>query len=189
LEFLSGDKHVLSEQYIGSWKLASFESKTPDGRNFIDHLPNPVLKVALSALGTISPSAMPMNFRLDAPAFYPFGPTPIGHLIYTADGYYALTMSTPGRRGFGSEDVASAGLLTLRKALMSYLSSSGRYTVRGDQIIHHVEAHIYPDETGRDHPFSLEFDAQGRMVALKPTAPSALFGGKSVLTYATWARG
>lgn len=180
---------MITHRCIGSWKLVSFESKTPDGRRFIDFVTNPALKIALTALGTIRPSAMPMNFQPNAPVFHPFGPRPVGHLIYTADGYYALNMGSPGRKGFGSEDLATASFLAQRNALMTYISSSGRFTVEGDRILHHVEAHLYPDEVGRDHPFTLEFEERGRMIALKPTAPSALFGGRSVLTYATWERG
>nr|CAD19093.1 StiJ protein [Stigmatella aurantiaca Sg a15] len=183
-----GKRPVINHQCVGTWKLVSFESKTPDGRNFIDFVSKKTMRLALSALGSVLPSAMPMNFQPNAPVFYPFGPSPIGHLIYTAEGHYALDMGSQGRRGFGSEELATASPMAQRSALMTYISSSGKFTAEGDQVIHKVEAHLYPDEVGRDHAFTMEFDKNGRMIALKPTAPSPLFGGKSVLTYATWER-
>ncbi|HEX6509132.1 MAG TPA: lipocalin-like domain-containing protein [Chloroflexota bacterium] len=81
---------------------------------------------------------------------YPYGRSPVGYLIYTDDGYMAVNFMSSGRHRFASEQRFEATGQEERRARKTYQSYSGRYEVRGDRMIHHVEVSLFPNWVGRD---------------------------------------
>lgn len=89
---------------------------------------------------------------------YPFGEDAQGWLLYTSDGYMAAFLSRANRPVFETGEMLSADDAEKVRAWDSFFSYCGRYEVRGDEVVHHIEASIYPNWIG---------DAQARTMRLK----------------------
>jgi hypothetical protein len=73
-----------------------------------------------------------------------------GLLIYTSDGFMSAVMSKLSRSRFTSEDFRAGTPDETKAAFDGYLSYCGRYTIVGDQIVHHVEMSMFPNWSGGD---------------------------------------
>src|ERR1700730_765440 len=62
-----------------------------------------------------------------------------GLLVYTSEGYVSAVLSEAGRPPFRSRDYRGGTPEEALMAVNSYISYSGRYTISGDTITHHVE--------------------------------------------------
>jgi hypothetical protein len=62
----------------------------------------------------------------DGQVRYPFGEDAVGYIIYSEDGYLAITI------------------------MSAFFSYCGRYEVRGDRVIHHLEVSLFPNWIGVD---------------------------------------
>jgi hypothetical protein len=129
------DKTMTKSDLVGTWKLISWETKKPDGTNE-----------------------------------YPFGDNPIGYLIYTKDEYMSVNIMRENRLpiAVASEELMKVRQIFLKPWLLinawkylkatlrylnasaNYVSYSGKYSLEGDKIIHHVEISLIPDWTGTD---------------------------------------
>lgn len=106
---------------------------------------------------------------------YPFGPRPVGYLLYTQDGFMAGNIMDTSRPQLGATREGMAQprgrfallsptylkvLLRWFAATTKYVAYSGRYEIVGDKIIHHVEMDLIPDSAGtvRERLFTLEGD-------------------------------
>src|SRR5580698_1884337 len=69
----------------------------------------------------------------------PFGASPTGFLTYTQDGRMSAMISYGGRKRLSTSDSTSASTEERAEAYSSFLAYAGRFTLRGEQIIHHVE--------------------------------------------------
>lgn len=96
----------------------------------------------------------------DGRVTYPYGRTPVGYLIYTETGHMAVNFMSSQRRRFASEAPEQGTSEEERAAKKSYQAYSGRYEVRGDKIIHHVEVSLFPNWVGREQQrfYELEGD-------------------------------
>jgi Lipocalin-like domain len=68
----------------------------------------------------------------------PYGERPSGMLIYTADGRMMAVISHSGRKPL-SGDRIGAPADERANAFASFLAYGGRYSLRGDTVVHHVE--------------------------------------------------
>ncbi len=89
---------------------------------------------------------------------YPLGKDAQGWLLYTPDGYMAAFLSRANRPAFETGEMLSADDAEKIRAWDSFFSYCGRYEVRGDEVVHHVESSIYPNWIG---------DAQARTMRLE----------------------
>ncbi|RAM49106.1 MAG: hypothetical protein C6Y22_24205 [Hapalosiphonaceae cyanobacterium JJU2] len=127
---------MTSSNFIGVWKLSSWKTESSDG-NMI----------------------------------YPYGKNPIGYLTYTQDGYVSVNIM---KNNCLPLEISSEELVKIRKILLNpwllfrngrksikaitryfqasinYISYSGKYEIRGDKVIHHVEVSLIPDWIGTD---------------------------------------
>jgi hypothetical protein len=90
----------------------------------------------------------------------PYGDSPVGFLIYGADGYMSATIMRPGRPHFATGDRARGTAEELRLASEGFLAYCGSYEIdeaRGI-IVHHVTAADFPNIVGTDliRRFTLE---------------------------------
>ncbi len=89
---------------------------------------------------------------------YPFGKHPVGYLMYSADGYMSVAIMRSNRVEFAARDLLLGSTEEKAQAASTYLSYCGRYEFRGDVVIHHVEACLFPNWVGGE---------QERLVELK----------------------
>jgi hypothetical protein len=89
---------------------------------------------------------------------FPLGEDAQGWLLYTPDGYMAAFLSRANRPAFETGEMLSADDAEKVRAWDSFFSYCGRYEVRGNEVVHHVESSIYPNWIG---------DAQARTMRLE----------------------
>src|SRR5207247_2381322 len=108
---------LAKEQFVGVWKLISWENRLPDG-----------------------------GVR------FPFGADAQGYLFYLADGHMAtelMTADRPPQRS--SEDLFEGTTDEKAQMMRTFLAYCGRYEVRGDTVIHHIEVGSFPNWVGKGH--------------------------------------
>lgn len=97
-------------------------------------------------------------FHDDGRAEKPWGSELTGYLLYSAEGYMSGNLS-PARRTWRSRltrlaaevpavTEKSESRLTRRGIPRDYIAYSGRFTVEGDTITHHVEVSLFPNWVG-----------------------------------------
>ena len=113
-----------------------------------------------------------------------YGKDPIGYLIYTPDGYMAVTIMPPGRPNFASADIRAASVEERVSAFATYLSYCGRYEIKGEKIVHHIELSLFPNFSGTEQ--ERFFEIFGDQLTLR-TTPVTL-GGKEQIGQVIWQR-
>ena len=78
-----------------------------------------------------------------------YGPEPEGSLCYLDDGYMSVIIAASNRPEFASEDYADWTVEEKSGVPMNYWSYSGRYSVEGDIVSHHIEICILPNWNGK----------------------------------------
>lgn len=115
---------------------------------------------------------------------YPYGQDPSGYLIYAADGYMSVAFMTGGRVSYAAGDRLRGTPEERAAAADSYVSYCGRYEVRNDRVIHHIEVSLFPNWVGV---------AQTRYITLAVNrltlrTPPLLMGGSTQTGHVTWER-
>ncbi len=93
----------------------------------------------------------------DSQIIYPWGQDALGYLIYNKDGYMMVAIMSGNRPKFASGDFIGGSVEEKTDAADTYISYGGRYEVRGDRVIHHIEICSYPNWTGVDQERIFEF--------------------------------
>lgn len=88
---------------------------------------------------------------------YPFGREAVGLLLYSHEGYMAVSLMRGDRVHFKAEDISSATSEEKLGVFDSYNSYCGRYEVKDDTIIHHVELSLFPNWIGGPQERYFEF--------------------------------
>lgn len=104
----------------------------------------------------------------DGRVTYPYGRTPVGYLIYTDTGHMAVNFMSSQRRRFASENARQGTSEEERAAKKSYQAYSGRYEVRDDKIVHHVEVSLFPNWVGREQERFYEFQGDRLCLSTEP---------------------
>jgi hypothetical protein len=110
---------------------------------------------------------------------HPFGPEASGSLIYTGTGRVSVALMEPNRPPL--DDHLTAGRLRARLAsgeadpftddqrpweadffwaASGYMAYSGRFSLEGDEVVHHIDQSLYPEWIGTDmvRRFTLDDD-------------------------------
>jgi len=96
----------------------------------------------------------------------PYGPSPVGLLIYTEDGRVTALISCGGRKplSFGG------GILEEQaEAFKTFLAYAGRYTLSGDKVTHHVEISSIQNYVGKDLVRGVKFQGDQIILVTPPT--------------------
>jgi hypothetical protein len=88
------------------------------------------------------------------------------------------------RTNFASPDDLQAPAEEKLAAFDTYSSYSGRYEVRGQKVIHHVEISLFPNWTGKEQERYFEFSGD----RLTLNAPPMQIGGAEQKLVAIWQR-
>jgi hypothetical protein len=124
---------------------------------------------------------------------HPWGKEVRGYLLYSAEGYMSGNLSPasdwPSRRArlaaaFKGHDSAAALRMARRAGRREYIAYTGRYTVEGETVTHHVEASLFPNWVGRPEVRYFEFD--GDTLTLK-TGP-VRSGRQIIIAQLVWQR-
>jgi hypothetical protein len=115
---------------------------------------------------------------------YPFGKDAAGYLLYTREGYMSASIMQAHRAHFASPDALQASTEEKLAAFDTYSSYSGRYEVRGQTVIHHVEVSSFPNWTGKAQERLFAFSAD----RLTLSAPPMRIGGVEQNLVAIWQR-
>jgi hypothetical protein len=83
-----------------------------------------------------------------------------GYLTYTLEGFVFWIRSDQERASFAKADFRAASLTEKAAAADSFRAYVGRYEVRGDQVIHHIELSLFPNwaSTQQTRSFRLSGD-------------------------------
>jgi len=90
---------------------------------------------------------------------HPFGTTPNGLMIYTADGYFSIFVIS-GPNSSGSKDMSAMSAEEWQTLFHGFLSWFGTYRVTNSQIAFHVDGSSLPAYNGTEQTrtFKLERD-------------------------------
>jgi len=112
-----------------------------------------------------------------------FGPNPVGYLTYSPEGrMFALIVRGDRKRPAGAV-AAPAEIEALFKSAVSY---TGKYSVEGNEVAHHVDASLNEIWTGAVQRRTAIFDG-ARLMLSTPPSLDPLDGLNSVRTM-TWER-
>ncbi|GAA0440641.1 hypothetical protein Acor_12460 [Acrocarpospora corrugata] len=78
----------------------------------------------------------------------PLGDAPLGRLLYGPDGYMAVQYMPGDRPPLATPNWRWATDAERLEAVRGYGAYSGRYEWRGDLVLHHIEAALYPNWIG-----------------------------------------
>jgi hypothetical protein len=111
----------------------------------------------------------------------PWGTEVRGYLLYSAEGYMSGNLGPARRRQGVIERITPASRPRRNRRYIAY---TGRFTVQGDTITHHVEASLFPLWVGRDEVRYYTFDGDTLILRTGP-----LKSGHHTLTaQLTWQR-
>lgn len=104
----------------------------------------------MNLVGCWSLTGFEVRFADGRPVVHPFGEHPQGRIVYTAEGVVSAVLSAPGRTG-------SADLETFRGAsdadkvawFDGFLAYSGRWSLDGDEVVHHIDLALAPAMVGQ----------------------------------------
>ena len=127
---------------VGSFKLVSWERRTPNGET--DH---------------------------------PFGPSPYGQLIYTAEGRVSVQLVDPRRPRFASEAFLEGSDEEVRAAFEGYFGYFGRYSLDTlsaghGTVTHFVEGSAFPNYAGIERVWTITLEGS-RLTLETPDGPDA----------------
>jgi Lipocalin-like domain len=104
----------------------------------------------------------------------PYGPSPTGYLSYSADSRMQVIAAARDR----SLPIGEVPLESERAALYDTMFAyAGRYSVRGDQVIHHVEVSWNEAWTGTDQ--IRRFEVRGNTLTLSTRIADPISGVES----------
>ncbi len=115
----------------------------------------------------------------------PWGSTPKGTIVYTREGWMTAVINYGGRKPLSTTDRFRAAAEEKAAAYETSFSYAGRYEIKDDKVVHHVE--IASVENWVKTDLIRNFRLQGnRLVLLTPPLPSQQ--GKAANVELTWER-
>lgn len=84
-------------------------------------------------------------------AFSPYGDSPIGTLIFSADHVMTVAIMSGNRENLPVESIQLATEQQKSKLAESYMSYSGTWKLEGDKVIVHVLVSLLPNWTNKEH--------------------------------------
>lgn len=95
----------------------------------------------------------------------PYGAAPMGFLSYSQDGMVTALISYDGRKPLG----AVPQVEEQAEAFKTFFAYSGRYTLSGDKVIHHIEICSIQNYVGKDLIRSVKFQGDQIILVTPPT--------------------
>jgi hypothetical protein len=102
---------------------------------------------------------------------YPLGRVPAGQLLYSPDGYMAVSYMAGDRPRLAATSWLVATDAERLAAASSYGGYAGRYEWLGDRVVHHVDTSIYPNWIGAALVRLVTFDDADMVFRATETRP------------------
>ena len=96
----------------------------------------------------------------------PYNLNPVGFLTYSEDGRMTAMISYGGRKPLS----VRAATEEQAEAFKTFLGYAGRYTLSGDNVVHHIEISSIQNYVGKDLVRSVKFDGD-RITLVTPPTP------------------
>ena len=109
----------------------------------------------------------------DGRVHYPLGAEPVGYIAYSEDGRMHVAMMKANRHKISADMLSLASTEEKAIAAATFVSYCGRYEIKGDKVIHHVEISLDPNMTGE--PVERFMQLSGRRLTLS-MPPFPIFG-------------
>ena len=113
-----------------------------------------------------------------------FGVKPTGFVTYTAEGRMMVIITAEGRKPLSVNDRIAAPATERAEAFATMVAYAGRYSLTGDEVVHHVEASFMPNQVGTDLVRFVKL--QGDRLVLR--TPPLMDGGQQRVTELIWKR-
>jgi hypothetical protein len=103
----------------------------------------------------------------------PFGDSPLGSILYQADGHMSAQVSVGNPGKLASDDPSQASVEEASEAWRTYLGYWGSFQVFAQEgiVVHSVEGSSFPNWIGTELVRHFRFDGGGRLI-LEAHAPS-----------------
>lgn len=103
---------------------------------------------------------------------YPFGGQPIGYIIYSGDGHFAVTIMSAGRGQFAAGDLFQGSAEEKSAAMETCLAYAGTFEVEQGRVVHHVAVSLFPNWAGTDQVRYFELDGDRLILSTPPILAS-----------------
>jgi hypothetical protein len=120
-----------------------------------------------------------------APRPHGFGDDVTGQLLYLSDGHMSAILSDPHRAPLSVEPFAAAPVDERAEASLAYVSYGGTWSVRGDEVVHHVAFCLLPNWVGTELVRTVSWDGGDLVLS---TAPELDAKGRTVTNRLVWRR-
>ena len=101
----------------------------------------------------------------------PYGIAPVGILIYASNRRVTSLISYGGRKPLSMKATPEEQV----EAFNTFLAYTGRYSVDGDKIIHHIEISSVQNYVGKDLVRTMKLDANRLILNTPPTMVNGKF--------------
>lgn len=122
--------------------------------------------------------------REDSHVVYPYGKDAVGYIMYNEDEYMSVAIMASNRPKFVSGDILRGTTEEKASVAETYLSYCGRYEVKGDKIIHHIEVSSFPNWIGVKQERFYKFEGDRLTLSTSPM----LVDGMQQSAHVVWER-
>jgi hypothetical protein len=114
-----------------------------------------------------------------------FGDRVTGQLLYLPSGQMSAILSDPERARVSVEPLAAAPRDERAEAARAYVSYGGRWSVQGDQVVHHVAFCLLPNWVGTELVRTVTWSGDDLVLS---TAPELDPKGRTLTNRLVWRR-
>ena len=109
-----------------------------------------------------------------------FGPDPVGYLMYTPSGRMSAVLAGTHRPKLVTPGGLSNNEADRTEAIVNFLAYAGKYEVRGDHVLHHIDVSIFTNLMGTT--LERQFKISGDELTIR-TVGAGVWGTGSVLLW------
>jgi len=108
------------------------------------------------------------SIRPNGERVHSYGEHPVGFLTYTPEGRMSAVLGDGDRKQLSGEDRHSTTAKERAEAFSSFNSYAGRYTFKGDRLIHHVEVALFQNWVKTDQVRFITLRGDRLMIRTNP---------------------